>query len=292
MTSALRLNVSTVLTIARMTLREASRRKVLWALAGLTVVLLGLNAWGFAKIPGLETNASGELTTGEARIIASLLLNLVMFTMSLVVALGTAFLAGPTLSGEVESGVSAALLARPVRRTSVLLGKWLGLVAFATGYVAAAGTVQFLIVWATTGFVPPEPAAALVILAVEATVLLTLTFLLSTVLSPMASGVLAVGCFGATWVAGVVGNVGELLGNEGVARIGDVSRVILPTDGLWHGAMNALQAPSALADMGQGAAAHPFLSALPVSPAYAVWVAVWLALALSLTATSFARRDI
>jgi hypothetical protein len=84
----------TVLTIAALTLREAVRRKVLWALAGLTVILLGLDAWGFAKLPGLQTDQAGELTTGESRIVASILLNLVMFTMSLVVALGTAFLAG------------------------------------------------------------------------------------------------------------------------------------------------------------------------------------------------------
>jgi ABC-type transport system involved in multi-copper enzyme maturation permease subunit len=265
---------------------------VLWALAGLTVILLGLNAWGFAKIPGLQTDQTGALTTGEARIIASLLLNLVMFTMSLIVALGTAFLAGPTTAGEVESGISAAVLARPVRRTAVLVGKWLGLVSFASGYVAIAGTVQYVIVWATTGYTPPRPVLALAVLAVEAAVLLTLALLLSSVLSPMASGVLAVGCFGAVWVAGIVGNIGETLGNDGVARIGDVSRIILPTDGLWHGAMDALQAPSVLSDMGQGAAVNPFLSALPLSPGYALWVAVWLLLALGLSAMSFARRDI
>ena len=116
-----------------------------------------------------------------------------MFTMSLVVALGTAFLAGPTLSGEVESGISAAVLARPVRRTSVLLGKWLGLVVFATGYVAIAGGLQFLVVRLTTGYTPPEPVIALVVMTAEAVVLLTLALLLSTLLSPMASGVLAVG---------------------------------------------------------------------------------------------------
>jgi ABC-type transport system involved in multi-copper enzyme maturation permease subunit len=172
----------TIVTIARLTLREASRRKVVWALAGLTAVLIGLNAWGFAKIPGLQTDQAGELTDGEARVIASILLNLVMFTMSLVVALGTAFLAGPTVSGEVESGISAAILARPVRRTSVLLGKWLGLVLFATGYVAIAGGLQFLVVRITTGYTPPEPVVALVVMTAEAVVLLTLALLLSTLL--------------------------------------------------------------------------------------------------------------
>jgi ABC-type transport system involved in multi-copper enzyme maturation permease subunit len=282
----------TVATVAVMTLREARRRKVLWALAGLTLVLLSVDAWGFAKIPGLETDATGQLTSGEARIIASLMLNLVMFTMSLVVALGTAFLAGPTLSGEVESGISAAVLARPVRRTSVLLGKWLGLVAFAAGYVLIAGSLQFLIVRVTVGYTPPDPVLALVVMAAEAVVLLTLALLLSTVLSPMASGVLAVGLFSATWVAGVIGGIGGVVGNESVARVGDVSRVILPTDGLWQGVMDALQAPSVLSDMGADAGAMPFLSDLPLTPAYAAYVVLWVVLVLAVTATAFARRDI
>jgi ABC-type transport system involved in multi-copper enzyme maturation permease subunit len=283
----------TVLTIARLTLREASRRRVLWALAGLTAVLLGLDAWGFAKIPGLETNQAGELTDGEARIVGSMLLNLVMFTMSLIVALGTAFLAGPTLSGEVESGIAGAVLARPVRRASVLVGKWLGLVAFAALYVAVAGGLQFLIVRVTVGYTPPDPFVALAVMAAEAVVLLTLALMLSSVLSPMASGVLAVGCFGATWVAGVIGGIGEALGNEGVARIGDVSRILLPTDGLWQGVMNALQAPSVLSDFGgSDSAGNPFISTMPLSPGYVAWVAVWLAIMLGVTATSFARRDI
>ena len=281
-----------VLTMARLTLREASRRKVLWALAGLTAILLTLDAWGFAKLPGLQTDQAGELTSGEARIIASILLNLVMFTMSLVIALGTAFLAGPTLSGELESGISAAVLARPVRRTSVLVGKWLGLVMFAAGYVAIAGTLQFLIVWVTVGYTPPNPVLALVVMAAEAVVLLTLALLLSTVLSPMASGVLAVGFFGATWVAGVIGGIGEVVGNEAVARVGEVSRVILPTDGLWNGVMSALQHRSVVSDMGPDAAAMPFLSTLPMTPAYAAYVVAWVALVLTVTATAFARRDV
>ena len=36
----------TVLTIAALTLREAARRRVLFALAVLTLLLLGVSAWG------------------------------------------------------------------------------------------------------------------------------------------------------------------------------------------------------------------------------------------------------
>jgi hypothetical protein len=230
----------TVLTIAGLTLREASRRRVLLALAVLTVVLLLVSAWGFSRLA--SESGAGELTSGEARLTASIVLNLVMFGFSLIAALGTAFLAGPTLAGETESGIALAVLA---------------------------------------------------LLAAQTVVLLTLAVLLSTLVSPMASGVVAVGLFGATWVAGVVGGIGASLDNDAVERVGTVSRVILPTDGLWRGAMHAFQDPSAFSEFGGAdAQAFPFLSVAPLTVAYLAWAALWVAMVWGVAAASFLRKDL
>lgn len=277
----------TVLTIAALTLREAARRRVLRSLAVMTVVLLALSAWGFTRLDA----EFGTLTTGEARLAASTVLNLVMFGLSLIAALGTAFLAGPTMAGELESGQALAVLARPVRRSAVLVGKWLGLVTFGCGFVAVAGLAEFLIVWATMDYWPPQPVAGLALLAAQMAVLLTLVLLLSTVISPMASGIVAVGLFGATWIAGVVGGVGEALGNEGMAQVGTVSRMLLPTDGLWRGAMNAFQHPALLARL-PAFDGHPFLSEASLAPTYLAWVGLWVALVFALAGVAFLRRDL
>ena len=281
----------TVLTIAGLTLREAGRRRVLRALAVLTVALLALSAWGFSRLAAVETEF-GSLTSGEARLVASQVLNLVMFGLSLIAALGTAFLAGPTLAGEIESGLALAVLARPVRRSAVLLGKWLGLVVFGAGFVAVAGLAQFVVVRVTVDYWPPQPVAGLLLLAGQTTVLLTLALLLSTVVSPMASGVVAVGLFGATWIAGVVGGVGDALGNDGVARVGTVSRVLLPTDGLWRGAMHAFQDPSVLTRFGPAMEGFPFLSQASLTGAYLAWSALWVLMVGGLAALAFARRNV
>ena len=280
-----------VLTIAALTLREAFRRRVVLALTVLTVVLLLLSGWGFSRVAA-ESGGS-TLTSGEARLTASIMLNLVMFGFSLIAALGTAFLAGPTLSGETESGIALAVLARPIRRSAVLLGKWLGLVGFGSGFVVIAGLAQCIVVRLTVDYWPPQPAAALAFLAAQTIVLLTLALLLSTAVSPMASGVVAVGLFGATWIAGVVGAIGGSLGNAAVARVGTVSRMLLPTDGLWRGAMRAFQDPSALVEMGgSDAEAFPFLSAAPLTATYLLWAAVWVAMIWALAAASFVRKDL
>ena len=281
----------TVLTIAALTIREATRRRVLMALSVLTLALIALSGWGFSRLAA-ESGGSA-LTSGEARLTASIVLNLVMFGFSLIAALGTAFLAGPTVSGESESGIALAVLARPIRRSAYLLGKWLGLAVFGSGFVVLAGLAQILVVRATVDYWPPDPVAALALLAAQTTVLLTLAVLLSTAISPMASGVVAVGLFGTTWVAGVVGGVGASLGNESVARVGEVSRVLLPTDGLWRGAMHGFQDPSALLQFGdEGGQAFPFLSAAPLTAAYLVWAAVWVAMVWGLAAASFVRKDL
>jgi ABC-type transport system involved in multi-copper enzyme maturation permease subunit len=281
----------TVLIVAALTLQEASRRRVLRALGGLTFARLTLSAWGFSKLAGIEFEGSA-LTSGEERLLASQVLNLVMFGISLIAALGTAFLAGPSLAGEIESGTALSVLARPVRRSAVLVGKWLGLVAFGGGFVVIAGLAQFAVVWATVGYWPPDPAGGLALLAAQTTVLLTLGLLLSTMISPMASGIVAVGLFGATWIAGVVGSVGEALDNESVARVGDVSRMLLPTDGLWRGAMHAFQDPGLLATLSDEFDSHPFLSLSPLTAAYIAWAVLWIALMLALAGLAFARRDL
>ena len=261
-----------MLTVAALTLREASRRRVLLALAVLTVVLLALSGWGFSR---LAAESGGTLTSGEARLTASIVLNLVMFGFSLVAALGTAFLAGPTLAGETESGIALAVLARPVRRSAFLLGKWLG----------PGGLRQRLRRARRAGPDPRRPgdrrllaaapAAALALLAAQTMVLLTLAVLLSTAISPMASGVVAVGLFCTTWVAGVVGGVGDVARQRRRSSGSARSRgcCCRPT-GCGAGRCTPSRTRRRWRRSATtGGEAFPFLSAAPLTPAYLVWAA-------------------
>lgn len=280
----------TVLVIAATTIREATRRRVLAALAALMALLLGLSGWGFSRLAAAE---GGSLLVGEGRLTGSIVLNLVMFGVSLIAALGTAFLAGPTLAGETESGIALAILARPVHRAAYVTGKWLGLALFGGGFMVLAGLSQCVVARATTGYWPPHPVPALALLAAQTVLLLTLALMLATVVSPMASGVVTVGLFGATWIAGVVGGIGASLDNPGVARVGSVSRLVLPTDGLWRGAMFELQHPAALLLFGgDDAAAFPFLGPGRLSGGYLAWVSAWLLVCGLLTLWSMSRKDL
>ena len=190
--------MSAVLTIARATVREASRKKLVVALALITFVGIALTGFGFWRLTVLAHQIDGgspRLSVTELKTVSSQLLIVVMFAFSFVLALSTVFMAAPSIAGELESGVAAAVLTRPIRRVQFLAGEWLGLAVLTVGYVTVASSLEFLIVDLVTGYRPPHPVQFMAFLSAEALVTLTLATLLSTRMSPVTGGVVALGGF-------------------------------------------------------------------------------------------------
>ena len=131
------------LVVARQVVSEARRRRLLLALLLLTIVVIALTVWGVSRIDDLR-NAGQPLSEAQKKTIVSQLLILVMFMFSWVLSLAAVFVAAPAVSGEVESGIALALLARPISRSEYIVGKWLGLVAIVVAYGVAAAVVELL----------------------------------------------------------------------------------------------------------------------------------------------------
>src|SRR5256884_6172816 len=127
-----------ILVIARLTVQEASRRRLLLALLILTLLVVGFSAWGFNKITTVTRGDGTPLPPEQVSLITSQLLIVVTFMFSGVLALSAAVVAGPLISSEVESGLLLSMLARPIRRSEVLIGKWLGLAALVDRYAPFA----------------------------------------------------------------------------------------------------------------------------------------------------------
>src|SRR5256884_7526504 len=126
-----------LLVIARLTVQESSRRRLLLALLILTLIVVGVSAWGFNKITTVTRSDGTPLPPEQISLITSQLLIVVTFMFSGVLALSAAVVAGPLISGEGESGLLLAMLARPVRRSEGVIGKGLG--PGAPGTLHAAG---------------------------------------------------------------------------------------------------------------------------------------------------------
>lgn len=285
----------TALVIAGLVVREASRRRLLLALVLLTLVVIALTAWGFSRLPYL-TSGREPLPTEQVRLIASQLLILVAFMFSFVLALSAVFVAAPAISGEVESGVALALLARPLSRQAYVIGKWLGLAFLLVIYAGGAGALELVAVRAVVDYSPPRPFEAFAFLATEGIVLLTLALALSTRLSGMVGGVIALVLFGIGWMGGIVGGIGQAFDNATITHVGTVTKLLLPTDGLWRGAVHALE-PTAVLVAARGApgpavAANPFFAAAPPPLPFLVWAALWIVAVLVVAVVSFRAREV
>src|SRR5712691_1593511 len=97
------------------------------------------------------------LANAQKKTIVSQLLILVMFMFSWVLSLAAVFVAAPAISGELESGIALALLARPISRAEYVVGKWLGLGGLVLAYGGTAAVIELLAVQAVSGYVPPHP---------------------------------------------------------------------------------------------------------------------------------------
>jgi ABC-type transport system involved in multi-copper enzyme maturation permease subunit len=275
------------LTIAALTVKEAVRRRLLVAFLAITVAIVGLSAWGFDRLS--HTNS---ITSGESRVALPQALILFMFMFSFVVALSASAIASPSISSEIESGVLMTVLTRPVRRTEVLLGKWLGLAALLAGYAGVVCALEFGVVDWVSGFVPPDPVLVAFYLFAEGALLLTVAIALSTRMSVIAAGVVGVAIFGAGRLAGVVGSLGTAFNIGALRVLGEVGRYVIPTDGLWHAAIYYLQ-PSSLASFQVVQnRSDPFYSQSPPSLLYLLWVVVWFVVVFGVGVVSFERREL
>ncbi len=284
-----------ILVFARLTVQEASRRRLLLALLILTLLVVGFSAWGFHKITTVTRTDGSPLPPEQVTLITSQLLIVVTFMYSGVLALSAAVVAGPLISSEVESGLLLSMLARPVRRSEVVIGKWLGLAALVTLYAAGSAFLELTAVSWATGYLPPHPIELVLYVAAEGLALLSLGLLLSTRLSGITGGVIALVAWLMAWIAGVVGDIGTGLQNSALQNVGTISHLLLPTDGLWRGAVYAMEPDVILAALraaGTAGSANPFSAVDPPPTAFLAWVVVWFGVTLVLSIWSFRTREI
>lgn len=281
-----------MITIAKLTIREAARRRILWVLLGLTIVSVALTSWGTGALAGLaRSEGTNEL---EIRIGVSQILILAAFMFSFVLAMTAAFLGAPAIAADLESGIALAMLARPIRRSEYVMGRWLGLVFVVAAYAAASGFLEIGAVGLLTGHYPPEPLLAVVFLAAQAVVLLTIALLLGTRLPAIAAGAICVVIFGLAWMAGVFGGVARAFDADALAVVSDATRWLFPSDGLWRGVIYGLEPPlvSVIASGSEIGDANPFYAFAPPPLAFIVWSVLWIAGVLALAVWSLDRREI
>ncbi|MEJ7698018.1 MAG: hypothetical protein WKF78_15760 [Candidatus Limnocylindrales bacterium] len=283
-----------MIVIARLTIRELIRRRVVWVLAALTVLSVLLVSFGLDRLVALARDeGTNEI---EIRIGVSQVLILIAFMFSFVLAMTAAFVGAPAVGGDLEIGRRARAAgpshpaSRPGAREVARFRRRRRVVRDRVRAARHRGRYGHLRVRAA------RPLLAVAFLAAEALVLLTLTLALGSVMPSIAAGAIAVVGFGLGWMAGVLVGVASALGVDALRSVAEVSRLLLPTDGLWRGVIYGLEPPAvvmiATGRAGALADANPFYATEPPSVPFMIWSVVWMVLVLGAATWWFERRDL
>jgi Cu-processing system permease protein len=285
--------VRTVVVIVSYTFRECARRRVLLVVPIATVAFLSLYALGahfaFQSIGG---NVPTPIGTVDARALAgATLVGLSMFvTLFLGSALGI-FLTFTAVRGDAEQGLLQPLVVRPVARPGLLLGRFLGASVVCITYVALlyAGSVVI------TGMIGKWWPSPLVLpglnLAAGVVLVIALTLLGSTFLSSITNGIVMFMVYGAGLLAGLLGQLGDVLSSPTLESTGRIASWALPFEALYQAGLNSLTSSATgltrvIVQLG------PLGGAQPGGPPLGLWAAVYLALVGAAALASFSRRDL
>ncbi len=277
-----------MLVIARLTFRETVRRRVLLLTVILTAVFLVLFTLGVRAAARQISSLEHELM---ASMLGTQLLVLGLFFGNFIVAFLAIFSSVGVVSAELENGVLQTIVTRPLSRAAVIGGKYAGLGTLLVLYAALYFGAILTIVRHYAGTSTAGEPAALALFCLIPITLLAVTVLGSTSLPTVANGVAVLGLYAVAFVGGMVEQVGALIDNLTMQRLGILSSLILPCDALYRKIVALLT----------GASGDPLMAARQLGPLGSmsepsVWMIVYGLLytagLVALAIRSFARRDI
>ena len=285
--------MSKTLRIARLTFKEAMSRRLIPAavIVSLLYLILFALAYSFAQDKGTQvvTGQRSRLLVSVG--MASLTLS-GLYVVNVLTGFLALFLAVGSISADLESGTLLAMLARPMRRSHFLLGRWLAYAVMLSVYVTVMAGLVLLIAATLGGYEAPDPASAIVLMIMAALFLLTLGMLGSTFLPTLTNGAVAFTLFGLGWLSGIIEVLGLTLENDALLNLGTSVALFIPSDALWRSASYFVQSSSIIAATGTLRAALPILANAPPTPGLVVWALVYPMVLLALGSYVFAKRDL
>jgi ABC-type transport system involved in multi-copper enzyme maturation permease subunit len=279
--------MKTIFIISKITIREASRRKILWAALILGVLFLIIYGLGFYFIKQDIQNSMSQTTRLALNEIYSFFTMAGLYAVNFLTIGMSVLTSVDTLSGEITTGTIQTLVTKPIHRSQILVGKWLGFVVMLTLYLLlmAGGTIG--LVYTIAGFTPSNAQSGIALIWLNGLLMLSLSFWGGSFLSTLANGVLAFGLFGVAFVGGWVEYVGWFTQNQVAVNIGIISSLIIPSEALWKRAAHLMESPLVAA-----IGFSPFTAASPPSPLMVGYAVFYSTAFLIFAIQLFKRRDL
>jgi ABC-type transport system involved in multi-copper enzyme maturation permease subunit len=198
-----------------------------------------------------------------------------------------ALLGADTLSGEITSGTIQTIVAKPIHRSAVVLGKWVGYAFLLAGYslLMSGGTV--ISVWLQSGYTARNIVIGLPLIYLESLLIMTIAIAYSSFLPGLATGGVVFGLYGMAFIGGWVEQIGALMHNKTAVQVGIVTSLFIPSEALWRRAAFEMQTPISSA-MG----VSPFGTTSVPSPLMIWYAVIYLALTLMAAVSIFKHRDL
>jgi Cu-processing system permease protein len=290
-----------ILLISELSLREAFRKRLVLILLVLTALFVGFYLYGIWRLQGaldaraLDAGLDPAPEGGRRGLSGASVAYSAIFGMYLVYFLGSLMSVLSTVgavSGDIENGVMQSIISRPVSRAQLVLGRWLGFSIVNIAYVSLLSAALLLGVRFITGFTPPQPVLAVLLVLLGVLLLTSLTVLGSTVFSTLSNGIGVFVLYGLGFTGGILSSIGQLAATPILVTLGNVANVLMPTNSLWLGASYYLQ-PSSVLDLNKLArGANPLFGSTPTAAGLIVWAAVYGGVMLLLAVLAFRRRDL
>jgi ABC-type transport system involved in multi-copper enzyme maturation permease subunit len=276
------------LVIARLTFREAARRRILLAALILGLVFLTIYGLGTYFIHKDMVSRADHLQRVVAVPIYNFLALSGLYVVNFLTLVLTVLTSVATISGEIDTGTVQTLASKPIRRWEIVLGKWLGFAAMLTLYLLLMAGGVIALTRVLLDYTMPNAWRGLALMWVNEILVLNVTLLGGTQLSTLANGVLVFAAYGVAFVGGWIEQIGALLENQTTVVIGVLTSLLMPSEALWKRA--GFEMRTALAD---AVPANPFISSLSVpSRAMVVYAVLYAIVGLALAVWNFSRRDL
>lgn len=288
-----------VLTVARWTIAEAVRRRMVLVAALLSTAFVALFVAGFVLLYSMAERQIGGVASGPGAgtgllAVAVVLTVLGLYAVQFLAALLALFLGVGSLSTEIDSGALHAVLARPLSRSQYLIGRFAAFAALLAVYCVVMAGSLLLVARLVAGYQALGPVRVVALIVLEMVVLLAVGMLGSTRLPTLSNGVLMFSLFGVAWLAGIVGFIGGVAGNDTMANLDVGISLLFPSDAVWRGASFYAQPASFLALSGSAGtgASIPFATATPMTGAMLGWALAYPVVCLAVALLAFRRRDL
>jgi ABC-type transport system involved in multi-copper enzyme maturation permease subunit len=273
-----------VAVVAGLTFAEARRRRILAAallLGGAFVVLFGVGLHFMAR--DIRVHAS----PAQQGVFINLIALTALYAASFLIGMTSVLVTIDTLAGEVGSGAIETLCTKPVPRSAVVLGKWLGSWLILALYALVLCGGVLVVGRLVGGQSPPNAARGVALILLEGTVLLTLALAGGTRLSGLANGVTVFGLYGLAFIGGWMEQIGTMVGSATARYIGIATSLLVPSESLWQLASYHMQ-PA----IGRDVQVGPFVTASVPSPAMVVWAIGYVVVVLLVAVRLFRTRDL